>query len=191
MPSWLEKLGRKASESAAADTEAVRRIAARLEAIPPRRARFLAAFAYVLARAANADLVITTEETRKMEELVAEAGELPADQAALVIEIAKAQNRLFGGTEDFLVTREFKELTEPAERQQLLEGLFAVAAADESITSAEEAGLRQIASELGFSHPEFAAARSRWSAHRAVLKGLAGGSKRGPTGTPGSGAPRS
>ena len=105
-----------------------------------------------------------------MEEIVRGVGHLPEEQAVLVVQIAKSQHRLFGGTENFLVTREFRDLSTPEERHELLECLFAVSAADESISGAEEAQIRQIASELGFSHGQFVDARVKWSEHREVLK---------------------
>ena len=54
------------------DTETVRRIAGELERLPPEKARYLAAFAYVLARLANADLEIDASETEEMERIVGE-----------------------------------------------------------------------------------------------------------------------
>ena len=152
------------------DTDTVRRIVAELEAIEPKRARYLAAFAYILGRVAHADLDISTEETREMEEIVQRLGHLSVDQAILVVQIAKSQNRLLGGTENFLVTREFKQLTTPVERRELLDCLFAVSAADESISTIEEAQIRQIAGELGLSHSEYVEARSAYSRHREVLR---------------------
>ena len=95
-------------------------------------------------------------------------------QAVLVVEIAKSQNRLFGGTENFLVTREFAEISTPDQRQELLDCLFAVSAADDSISIVEEEQVRQIATELGFSHAEYIAARSAYSDKRDVLKDLPG-----------------
>ena len=47
-------------------TESVRRIAAELERLPPDRARHLAAFAYVLARVAQADLEVDAAEKAEM-----------------------------------------------------------------------------------------------------------------------------
>lgn len=158
--------------TAAGDTETVRKIVARLEALPAERARFLAAFAYTLSRVAHADFEISAEETAKMEEIVSEVGGLPEEQAVLAVQIAKSQARLFGGTENFLVTREFKEVSTPEERRRLLDCLFAVSAADDSISSAEETQVRQIASELGFTHREYVEARAAWSGKREVLRGL-------------------
>lgn len=154
----------------AGDTETVRKIVSRLEALPADRARFIAAFAYVLSRVAHADLDISAEETERMEELVRRHGELPEDQAVLVVEIAKAQNRLFGETEDFLVTREFAGITAKEERRELLDAALSVAAADGVISSQEEARVKQIASELGFSHADYVEALADWREHRSVLQ---------------------
>ena len=133
---------------AAPDTATVRRIVSQLEALPPDRARYIAAASYVLARVANSDLLISPEETTFMEQtLVAESG-LGEAEAVVVVEAAKQQARLFGSTEDYLVTREFKQISDAAQRLQLLRACFLAAAADSSISSAESATLDQIASEL-------------------------------------------
>jgi uncharacterized tellurite resistance protein B-like protein len=155
---------------AAGESETVRKIVGRLEAMPPQKARFLAAFAYILGRVAHADRHFSGEETSAMEGIVRRFGDLPEEQAVLVVQIAKSQNRLFGGTENFLVTREFREISSHDERRQLLDCMFAVSAADESITSAEESQIRQIASELGFTHREYVKARLAYSDKREVLR---------------------
>ena len=95
--SLLRFLGvRTPARDAGGETETVRRIAARLEALPPERARQIAGFAYVLARVAHSDLEIDAAESAEMERLVAELGGLPGAEAALVVEIAKSQARLLG-----------------------------------------------------------------------------------------------
>ncbi len=168
-------LGRvRQARDGAGDTETVRRIVAELEALEPEKARFVAAFAYILGRVAHADQEISEVETRKMEEIVRRLAHLPDDQAVLVVQMAKSQNRLFGHTENFLVTREFLEIATREQRSELLDCLFAVSAADESISGAEEAQIRQIASELGFSHREYVDARRHYSDLREVLRGLRG-----------------
>jgi len=159
-------------EESSGDTETVRRIVGELEALDEDVARYLAAFAYVLGRVAHADLDISTEETRKMEKIVHDLGHLPEGQAILVVQIAKSQNKLFGGTENFLVTREFKEVATREQREELLDCLFAVSAADDSISVVEEEEIRRIASELGFEHKDYIVARKKWSEYRDVMKGL-------------------
>jgi uncharacterized tellurite resistance protein B-like protein len=153
------------------DTETVRRIVAELDEMEPARARYLAAFAYVLGRVAAADLHVSEMETEKMSEIVRRVGHLSEAQAILVVQIARNQNRLFGGTEDFLVTREFREIATDEERRELLDCLFAVAAADGEISADEEGQIRQTASELGFQHPDYVAMRLKYSDKRSVFRG--------------------
>ncbi len=154
----------------AGDSDTVRKIVGELEAMPPERARYVAAFAYILGRVAHADRYFSGEETGAMEDIVRRFGDLPEELSVLVVQIAKSQNRLFGGTENFLVTREFREISSPDERRHLLDCMFAVSAADDSISTAEESQIRQIASELGFTHREFVQARLAYSDRREVLR---------------------
>ena len=50
--------------------------------------------------------------------------------------------------------------------------MFAVSAADDSISSTEESQIRQIASELGFTHRDYVQARLAYSDRREVMKPL-------------------
>jgi len=159
----------------AGDTETVRRIVRELESLPPERARYLAAFAFILARVANADLDITEGETRRMEEILQQTGHLSEEQARLAVRLAKAQHQVEGGTESFLVTREFREIATREQCRELLDCLFAVSAADGSISGVEEIQIRQIASELTLEPADLAAARARWGDKRAILRGLGEG----------------
>lgn len=166
---WLRRTT-ASTPSAQGDTDTVRRIVAELDKLEPGQARYLAAFAYVLSRMAGADLEISSVETATMVELVHRLGQLTEAQALLVVEIAKSQQRLFGGTEDFLVTREFREIATEEQRFHLLRCLFAVAASDASISSEEEAQLWQTAGELGFTREEFTAIRREFSGTRSILQ---------------------
>ena len=160
------------ARSDTSETETLRRIAARLEQLPAERARFLAAFAYVLARVAHADLRITETETRAMEHAVADVAGLAPEETALAVEIAKSQARLLGGTENYVVTREFRRLSEREERVKLVECLYAVAAADGQISSLESSEIARISEELGFLPSEAIAIRAPWRDKLAELQGL-------------------
>lgn len=162
-------------QTGSGDTETVRRIVSKLEAMEPSEARYIAAFAYILGRVANADQEISAEETSAMEGAVERFGGLKEGEAVLVVQIAKSQNRLLGGTENFLVTREFSEIATADQKVHLLDCLFAISAADDSISAVEESQIRQIASELGFSHREYVEARAKYSDKREVLRGLEAG----------------
>jgi uncharacterized tellurite resistance protein B-like protein len=132
----------------AGDTATVRRIVAKLESMPPEQARFLAAAAYTLARAANADLDISDEETAAIERELQEHESIDEATAVLVTEMAKLQAKTVGGTEDYVVTREFKALADESQRIVVLRACFAVMAAGGTISAEETAVINEIAVEL-------------------------------------------
>lgn len=169
--SLLELLRTKSTRSSSsAETETVRKITEELERLDPERAKFIAAFAYILGRVARADLYISPEETAVMERIVMERGGLPEAQAVIVVQIAKSQNVLFGGTENFLVSRELNGLASHAEKLGLLDCLFAVAAANNSISTVEDNEISQIADELKIEHRDFISVRSKYRDYLAVLQ---------------------
>ncbi len=162
--------GEGSSRGSGNEPDSVRRIAARLESLEPTRARYLAAFAYVLARVAHADLSIDEDETTEMQRIVAELASLGPEEASLAVEIAKSQARMLGGTENYVVTREFRRISSKQQRAELVECLYAVAAADGSISNTEDSEIASIADELGFSRPETSAIRASFREHLAVLR---------------------
>jgi uncharacterized tellurite resistance protein B-like protein len=166
---WLG-LEKQAVRPGNADTETVRRIAARLEGLPEADRNFVAAFAYVLARVANADLRIEEAEARAMERVVAETSGLGSAEAALAVEIAKSQARLAGGTENYVVTREFRSISSPEQRLRLLDCLYAVAAADDTVTNLESTEIAAVAEELGLTQADIASVRGRYRDKLGVLK---------------------
>jgi len=130
------------------ETATVRRIVARLEQMPADHARLVASAAYTLARAAQADLDISPEETAVIEAELQAHDALDESTAILVTEMAKLQARTVGGTEDYIVTREFAALASKEQSIDVLRACFAVAAASGSISAEETAVLNQIAKEL-------------------------------------------
>ena len=140
-----------------------------LDHLEPNRARHLAAFAYLLGRVAYADQHVSPEETRAMESLVREHGQLSQDQAMIVVQLAKTSNLLFGGTANYEVAREFSSTATYDEKLALMRCLFAVSVTDESISTAEESEIHRIANELRIDHPDLVALRV---AHQRHLPGL-------------------
>ncbi len=169
--SFLDALLHRSGKNAASgDTDTVRRIVGALDRLEPARARYIAAFAYILGRVALADRHCSDAETRTMEQLVMRHGALPEEQAVVVVQMAKSQNALFGGTEDFLVTREFNDLATPEQKLALLDCLYAVSAADHSIATVEDNEVRRIALELHVPFDAFIRVRLAYRARLAVLK---------------------
>jgi uncharacterized tellurite resistance protein B-like protein len=167
----IDAIGKQARERG--DTASVRRIAAQLERLEPDDAKFLASFAYVLARVASADLKITEEETAEMERLVTLLASLSEGEAALVVQIAKTQSNVLGDTENYVVTREFRRIASREQRVHLLQCLYAVAAADGTISGGETSVIASIAEELGFTRAEANALRAEYRDKLSVLAGTA------------------
>jgi uncharacterized tellurite resistance protein B-like protein len=162
----------RATRADDSDTDTVRRIVRELEALPRERARFLAAFAYVLTRAAASDLEIADVEMTAIERLIGEYGGLPPAQAVLVAEMARTQSLLHGGTEDYLVTRQFKELSTQEERVALLRCCYLVGAADDTITASESDTLQEIAFELDLDRPTVNAIRNEFASKLSAIQAL-------------------
>ena len=134
--------------------------------------------AYVLARAAYADLEISDAETSEMEQELSGSG-LDQSQAVLVVEMAKLQEKTGGGTSDYLVTREFRELSSPEQRLMVLRACYRVCAADNAISGMESTTLDEIASELEIERKDAAAIRAEFADKITARMGFGGFSNPG------------
>jgi uncharacterized tellurite resistance protein B-like protein len=105
-----------------------------------------------------------------MEEVVAKQGEFGEEQAIIVVQMAKMQSTLFSGIEDYVVTREFNGIATREQKVALLHCLFAVSAANHSISNLEDAAIRQIARELKLTHKDYIDVRLHYRDHLDVLK---------------------
>lgn len=156
-------------ETDSPDPTPLRDLVATLEHLEPTEARHLARFAYLLGRVAHADQHVSAEETRAMEAIVTREGGLSADQAVMVVGLAKSANLMFGGTADFQVAQEFAEAASYDEKLSLARCLFAVAATDETISVAEESEIHRIAMHLKIDHKDLTSLRV---SHARFLPGL-------------------
>jgi uncharacterized tellurite resistance protein B-like protein len=179
------------AQSAEGETTTVRRIVARLEAMPAERARLAASSAYILARAAQADLHIGDDETAVMERVLQEHGLVDEATAVIVIEMAKLQARTVGDTEDYVVTREFKALSTLEQRIDILRACFAIGAENGTISAEEAAVINQIARELDIEQPTVNEVRAGYhdllssvqAVRRVAEGGTAGGGAAGRSGS--------
>lgn len=156
----------------AAETATARRIVARLDALPPEEARYLACFAYVMSRAAAADFHISDEETALMEQFAIQFGGLDSSQAVLVVQMAKIQAHVHGATEDFVVTREFRDISTLEQRVALLRCCFAIGAEDGTITADEAATVNEIARELDVERDVVNAVRAEFHEQLSAVQAL-------------------
>ena len=150
--------------------ESVREIERALTELDPREARYLACFAYILHRVASADHDISDHESLLIEQLVATRGGLSPERAALVTRIARAQHLRHGGTEDFIVTREFAKDATREQKLALLDCLFAVSAIDHSIRTVEDNEIRRVAAEVKLDHADYITVRAAHASHLASRK---------------------
>ena len=152
-------------------TASVRKISDRLTSLPPARARYLAAFAYLLGRAAHATGQMSDAERDEILRL-AEAGGLDPAVAPLIVDMAATLAGEFGATEDFLVTREFKAISTMEERAQLLRCCFIVMAADDEIDATESWLANRLAEELDVERPDLNAIRAEFHDQLSGIRAL-------------------
>lgn len=152
--------------------DTIRRIADELDRLEPDHAKYLASFAFILSRVANADHEVSPEEVAAMEDLVITKGSVTNAQAALVVQMARSQQKLFGATDDFLVTRELGRVATYEQKVALIDCLYAVAAVDERIFNAEADEISRIGRELKVDQTDLSNLRSRYRDFLEARKGL-------------------
>ena len=169
---FLDVFGSEPAEVAGGG-DVIHRIADELDRLDPDYARYLASFAFILSRVANADREVSDDERAAMEALVAVKGGISADQAALVVQLARTQQKLFGATDDFLVTRELGRTASYEQKVALIDCLYAVASADKRILVAEGDEIGRIGRELKVDQTELSRLRSTYREFLEARKGLA------------------
>jgi uncharacterized tellurite resistance protein B-like protein len=145
-------------------------IEAALAGLGTERARHLACFAYILTRPARADHEVTDGEAARMREIVMREAGTSESEAAAIVRVARDAARTSGGTEDFLITREFERSATREEKLHLLDCLFDISAVDGSILTLEDNEIRRVASELKLDHTDFINVRRKHLEHLEVLK---------------------
>jgi uncharacterized tellurite resistance protein B-like protein len=147
-------------------------IEAQLDAIPPEEARFVAAFTYLLARIARADL--RTDDIERdliIERLEGFAG-IDHDRATLLANTAIQAASDHQATDDHLVARAFRDMTDQAEQIRLLRCLYSVAAADETISTAEDNEIFEVAMAIGVHRSDVVGLRLEFKEYLGTLKAL-------------------
>jgi uncharacterized tellurite resistance protein B-like protein len=112
-------------------------------------AQYLAAFAYLLGRVAFSDGFISAVEIDQMKQILTARSTLNFMQVALVIDIAKFEAVTSKGEDGQDVTALFARITDDAQKREMVDCLYAVAAADEVIHASEEAMVQRISAEVG------------------------------------------
>ncbi|MAI79323.1 MAG: hypothetical protein CL917_10305 [Deltaproteobacteria bacterium] len=164
----------ESSPSIDSTSDALDEITQQLDELDPKRARFFAAFAYLLARIAGADLRVREDELSAMTGSLQSLAEISPREAELAIQIARTAMEELGGSHNFLVAREFGKESTPNERMALLRCLYTVAAADGIITGDEALEITNIAEEIGLERADVLALRSEFKDKLAEFQKLPG-----------------
>ena len=152
---------------------ALRELVDALDRLEPDHARYLAQFAYLLGRVAHADQHVSPEEIQTMERLVRSEGQLSEELAVLVAGLARTSNKMFGGTDNFLIARDFATYATYPQRLALLRCLFSVSISEGHISIAEEREIQRIARELRIEPADLVALRLEFRQHLPGLTGRA------------------
>ncbi len=154
------------------DPRSLVELEARLESLPPEESRFVAAFAYLLARIAGADLRFEDTEQAEMARRIEHFGGVDAEQAKLLAEHAVHMAEMHSSSDDHLVARAFGEMSSREERLKLLRCLYAVAAADDNISTREDNEIFEVGRTIGASREDVVALRAEFRAYLGSLKAL-------------------
>jgi len=154
--------------------ESLAAIATRLEGLPPDEARFAAAFAYLLARIAGSDLRTDDEERQEIARHLATFGGIDPERASLLGEAAVQAARTYSASDDHLVARAFREMSEREDRVRLLRCLYAVAAADQTISTREDNAIFDVAASIQVEREDVVAIRAEFRSHLGTLRALSG-----------------
>jgi uncharacterized tellurite resistance protein B-like protein len=167
----LRKLGLDADvDEARPGAEALGPLEDALSHMPPDEARRVAAFAYLLSRVAHADHEVTAAEREAMVRLLVGHAHLGPDQAEVVIGLATSKIVHLRGTQDYVVSREVAGRATVEEKRALIDGLYAVCAADGLISTIEDNDVRRVASEIDLEHHDVTPIRARYRGSLGVLK---------------------
>jgi uncharacterized tellurite resistance protein B-like protein len=127
--------------------------------IPEEELRKLSLLGGLMARVAKVDKIVLEDERDRIRSILKSEWGLSDEAAAFVTEVATSDA---SADMDYLrMSREYLEITVPAERANLLDILFTVANADGEITSAERHEIHKIADYLLMSSDSVEAAYSK------------------------------
>jgi tellurite resistance protein len=130
-----------------------------IEGLKPRHARYLSAYAAVLARIAYADREATEDEAALMVRILQEVDDVPEGDAQLVVAIALGGARQLGEDEGREAALTLGKVATRAQRLGLLRCLYAVAAAHRGVSAEESEKIAEISRELALSADDLATCR--------------------------------
>lgn len=158
----LTALGLEASGPKPDAEPFLRRLQGHLRDLGPERLEYLAGFAGQLARVAEADDGISAAEAALITEQLCEHGDLDAAEARIVVDLLRHEFEVLRIVQHHVLNRAINAHASQAEKETLIDCLYAVAAADRLVSDVEEQEIRRIASALLLSHRVLMNIRGRY-----------------------------
>ncbi len=125
----------------------------KMSPVEPKRLKYLALFGGLLGRVAYADSDFSPAELNHLKQKLNHLGIFSPHEASLVATVI--QEATLKGVDNAPLAANFSQVSSQRQRQELLECLFSLAAADGKVSNEEIEEIRAIATALGFSHKQF------------------------------------
>lgn len=148
----------------------LRRLQAQLQRLGPERLEYLAGFAGQLARVAHADDGISAAEATQIAAQLCEQARLAAAEARVVVDILRHEFDVLRAVQPYVLNRAVNAHASQAEKETLIDCLYAVAAADHLVSDVEEQEIRRIANALLVPHSVLIDIRARYRDRLEVLQ---------------------
>jgi len=166
----LEMLGLAGGEPRTPQHEFLARVRRELGRLGPDRVEYLAAFAGQLARVALADSTLSKDEEASISRLLRERAHLDKADVHLVLDLIRHESETLRGLQNHLLNRAVNECATAEQKLDLVDCLYAVAAADGSIANLEDREIRRVATALLVPHKDLMAVRSRYKDRLEVMR---------------------
>ena len=167
---WLRKLGLgrppQAKRPRLAD-----RVRGRVHGLTEERCELVTAFAGLLVRVAYADDDVSEAERAVVRDVIAARGLSPEESTA-VTDLVVEQASGLAGIDYAALTRVFNELGTQADKERLIECLYAIATADDTVSVVEDEEIRKVSQALLLGHGTFISIRSRYKEQLEVIQVL-------------------
>ena len=143
-----------------------------LDRLPAERAEFVAAFAGLLARVAHANREVSDAERKAMRRVITRNVGLSAAESEAVADTVVHHAIELGGIDYASLTNTLNELGSGADKEHLIDCLYAVATADDTVSVVEDEEVRQVARALLLTHSQFIEIRRRYKEQLEVIQAL-------------------
>ena len=134
---------------------------------------FIAGYSGLLGKVAYSDRKILLEEILEIKNILIEGSSISAEMYDAIIELVSKYTTELSGIEDQVYIQIINSRCSKEQKIEVLKGLFAVAAADQSVDMDEDRDISVIAKGLFVSHEDLVSIRKEYRDKLAVLKNKA------------------